>query len=212
VIITQIEPITKAKSKIFTDEQISFVLYNKEISGYSLAEGCELTEGTYREILNGILMKRAKLRAMHLLQKMDRTEQQLRQKLNEGGYPDEVVESAVAYVRKFHYVDDRRYAQNYVDTRKGVKSRRQIQQELRQKGIAADTTQAVLEEYEQEQEREAILAWMRKKKYSAEQASLEERRKMYNFLLRKGFHMGEILSCLHVDAEYMQQGLGRDYI
>jgi len=203
VIITHIEPITKAKSKIYTDERISFVLYNREISRYHLAKDYELQEEIYSEIVEEILMKRAKLRAMHLLQKMDRTEQQLRQKLNEGGFPEEVVDEAIAYVQKFHYVDDHRYARNYVDTRKNTKSRRQIRQELRQKGIKGDTVQTVLEEYDEDQEQEAILAWMRKKHYSAENATQEERRKMYAFLLRKGFRMGDILSCLHIEAEYM---------
>ena len=157
----------------------------------------------YREIIDEVLMKRARLRAMHLLQKMDRTEQQLRQKLYEGGFPDEVTEAAIAYVQKFHYVDDRRYAQNYVDSRKTLKSRRQIQQELRQKGISSDTAQSVLGEYEQDEEREAILAWMRKKHYFAETATIEEKKKMYGFLLRKGFQMGDILSCLRMESEYM---------
>ena len=77
MVITKIEPITKAKSKIYTDEYISFVLYNKEISRYHLAEDTVLAEDVYQEIIDEVLMKRAKLRAMHLLQKMDRTEQQL---------------------------------------------------------------------------------------------------------------------------------------
>lgn len=203
MVITKIEPITKAKSKIYTDEYISFVLYNKEISRYHLAEDTELEEDVYQEIIDEVLIKRAKLRAMHLLQKMDRTEQQLRRKLEEGGYPEIVVEVAVAYVQKYHYVDDRRYAENYVDTRKGTKSRRQIQQELRQKGIAGDTAQSALEGYDAEQEREAIQAWLRKKHYSPDSATQEDRRKMYGFLMRKGFHMGEIMSCLRLESEYV---------
>ena len=69
MVITRIEPIAKTKCKIYTDEGISFVLYNKEVSRYHLAEDEELPEKISREIVEEILMKRAKLRAMHLLQK-----------------------------------------------------------------------------------------------------------------------------------------------
>ena len=199
--IDKIEAVTKAKSRVYADEHAVFILYNKEISRYHLTEGGELSEAVYREIEEEILLKRAKLRAMHLLQKMDRTYHQLRMKLVEGEYPEEVINAAMAYVEKFHYLDDERYAEHYVDTRKKTKSRRQIAQELDQKGIAKDTARAALEEYEPEQEREAILEWMRKKRFSPEEATLQERQKMYGFLLRKGFRMSDVLSCLRMDSD-----------
>lgn len=202
--ITQIESVTKAKSRVYTEEGPLFILYNRELSKYYIKENEELPDEVYQEIIDEVLTKRAKLRAMHLLQKMDRTQQQLQMKLAEGGYPGEVIEEAIAYVQSFHYQDDRRYAENYVDTRKGIKSRRQIKQELYQKGITGDTAQAALGEYEPEQERETILAWMRKKRYSAENATLEEQRKMYGFLLRKGFGMSDIMACLHMESDYME--------
>lgn len=65
---------------------------------------------------------------LYLLRSMDRTEQQLRQKLKEGDYPEEIIDIAIAYVQKLHYQDDRRYASNYVDYRKKNKSRLQLKQ------------------------------------------------------------------------------------
>ena len=38
----------------------------------------------YREVLEKVVIKRAKLRAMHLLEDMDRTESGLRDKLKQG--------------------------------------------------------------------------------------------------------------------------------
>lgn len=63
-------------------------------------------------------MKRAKLRAMHLLNDMARTESQLRDKLKLGGYPSEITEAAIAYVKSFGYINDDAYIRNFIDSRK----------------------------------------------------------------------------------------------
>ena len=64
----------------------------------------------------GSLAKRAKHRALYLLERADRTEQELRSKL-EKTYEPEIVEEAIAYVRQYHYIDDKRYAVNYLGSR-----------------------------------------------------------------------------------------------
>ncbi len=63
-------------------------------------------------------MKRAKLRAMHLLTAMARTESGLREKLRQGMYTEDVVDQAIAYVKSFGYIDDYKYAEQFVQSRK----------------------------------------------------------------------------------------------
>ena len=53
------------------------MLYKGELSRYHIRIHEEIEEDTYRQILSEVLEKRAKLRAMHLLTKMDRTEKEL---------------------------------------------------------------------------------------------------------------------------------------
>ena len=89
--ITRIEPVTKTKYRVSVDEQFAFVVYKGELSRFHLKEECELTEDTYAKIKE-VLLKRAKLRAMHLLNDMARTESRLRDKLKLGGYPSEITE------------------------------------------------------------------------------------------------------------------------
>ena len=74
-------------------------------------------------------IRRAKLRALHLLTAMDRTEAQLREKL-QASYNEEVVEAAVEYVKSFGYLDDERYVKVYIESKSRTKSRKQIEQEL----------------------------------------------------------------------------------
>ncbi|MCI5479831.1 MAG: recombination regulator RecX [Lachnospiraceae bacterium] len=199
--VTQIEPVTKAKSRIYVDNKPEFLLYSRELSRYQIREGKDLPEETFRVIVEEVLTKRAKQRAMYLLKSMDRTEYQLRLKLEEGEYPREAIDQAIAYVQSFHYLDDRRYAENYVESRKGSMSRRELQQKLYQRGIPKALIQEALEGCEPDQEKASIQEWMRKKHYNPQEATLEEQRRMYGFLLRKGFRTGDVLACMHMEWE-----------
>ena len=75
--IVEIVPVTKTKYRVVTDEQLAFMLYKGELSRYRLKENGELSAEIFQEIFREILVKRAKLRAMHLLTRMDYTEAEL---------------------------------------------------------------------------------------------------------------------------------------
>lgn len=135
------------------------------------------------------LAKRAKLRCMHLLEKRDYTEKQLREKLRLGSteYPEDVIEEALSYVKSFHYVDDARYASKYIECMRERKSRRRIEQELYQRGVDRELVSAAFEEAEEINEEEMIRGWMEKKHFHPEEADQKEMQRMYGFLMRKGF-------------------------
>ena len=79
--IVEIVPVTKTKYRVVTDEQLAFMLYKGELSRYRLKENGELSAEIFQEIFREILVKRAKLRAMHLLTRMDFSEAVLDKKL-----------------------------------------------------------------------------------------------------------------------------------
>lgn len=136
---------------------------------------------------------RAKHRALYLLEHCDRTEQELRTKLGRN-YEPEIVEEAIRYVKQYDYIDDKRYAVNYLKSRCQVKSRRQVEQELLyKKGISRDILEEVGRELEEPDERLLIRRWMEKKHYVPEEATREEQRRFYQFLMRRGFQSEDIV-------------------
>ncbi len=140
------------------------------------------------------ISKRAKHRALYLLERADRTEQELRTKLSKN-YEPEIVEEAIAYVRQYHYIDDKRYAVHYLNSRGKVKSRLQVEQELLyKKGISREILEEASREAEAQDERELIRRWMAKKQIDPETATQEELRRFYLFLMRRGFQSEDILS------------------
>ena len=77
-------------------------------------------------------------KAMALLNYKDRTEWELRNKLSQAEFEEDVIEDAVAYVESFHYIDDERYAVNFVTAHKDSKSIQRIQQELKRRHVAEE--------------------------------------------------------------------------
>ena len=145
-------------------------------------------------------IRRARHRALHILERSDRTEQELRAKL-ERNYRAEAVEDAISYVKQYNYLDDRRYGVNYLFIRGRVKSGRQVEQELLyKKGISKEILEEARTEAEPQDEREQIRRWMEKKQIHPETADPNELRRFYLFLMRRGFRSEDILSELRVSA------------
>lgn len=197
--VTNIEPITKTRFRVYVDGQSAFVLYKGELSRYHIEPEGELDEEVYEEILQKVVLKRAKARALHLLNAMGRTEAQLRSKLETGGYPDRVTEEAIAYVKSFGYLNDAEYARSYIEVRKAKKSRKELYAALCRKGIAREEAELALEEYyDGEDSLAAIEALLRKKKFDRSAADYMQRQKMAGYLMRKGFRYDEIRRVLDV--------------
>lgn len=205
MIVTKIEPVTKKKCRILTDEQAAFVLYKGEVAGFHLEENKELPQEVFIQIQQEILIKRAKLRAMRLLTRMDYTEQQLRRKLEQGEYTETAVDAAIEYVRAYHYLDDERYVLRYLTGQRGNKSRRQMEFELEKKGISREMIAVCKEripEEEQTDERELIRSLLEKRCRTPLDADEKEKRRHYGYLMRKGFQSSEISS---VFREYFDE-------
>lgn len=188
MIVTKIEPYTKTKFKIYLDGKFAFVLYKGELSRYGISRDEVITAGTVEKIETEVVLKRAKLRAMHLLEDMDRTEAALREKLRQGCYAQEMIDRAVDYVKSFGYLDDARYAENFVRSRQGAKSRKEIRAALMQKGVSAELIEQAFEScYADGGEEEAVRSILRKKKFDPTTAEEPEKQRIYGYLARKGF-------------------------
>ena len=145
------------------------------------------------------MIKQAKQKALSLLNYMDRTESQLRQKLKEKSFDDQAIDVAIEYVKSFGYINDASYAERYILNRQGSKSKREIYAALCQKGICREDIERAMEScYEAEDEFAAICRLCEKKHFVAEEATDVERKRMYNYLLRKGFHGEDVRKVLNV--------------
>ncbi len=194
--VTQITELTKSRSKVYIEQQFAFVLYKGELRLYHIREGASLSEEVYEEIMKKVLPKRAKLRAMNLLKSKDYTRQQLITKLEQGLYPDDVIEEAVAYVESYHYIDDLRYAVSYIRCCADSRSRRRIEQDLMKKGISKSILLQAwniwAEDGGEQDELQMIRSLLEKRHYDLQSSDIKERRRIYGYLLRKGYEPEKI--------------------
>lgn len=198
ILVLSEEAMTKGKIRVRLDTGLTCILYRSEQRQINAYEGSSLTREQYEILVHEILGKRATKRAMHLLEKMDRTEYKLREKLSEGGYPDEAIEDAIGYVKRYHYLDDERYARNYVFLAQDRKSRKKLSIELYQRGIKKELIDQILEEEYEADEEKQICQLLEKRGFDPKTCSEKERQKLYQFLLRRGFQSSDICKVMRM--------------
>ena len=205
--VTQVEKVSKTRSKVYLDGEFAFVLYKGELRLYHVREGEEFSEQDYRTILEKVLPKRAKLRAMNLLQKRAYTVEELRRKLRQGYYPASVIEKALSYVAAYRYTDDVRYAEDYIAGYAESRSRRRIEQDLMAKGISKDTLAKAWQNWQDkggvQDEQTQIGILLQKRHYDPESADRKEQQRTYAFLMRKGFSGEAVRRALRAE-EYFE--------
>ena len=208
MIVTAVEELSKSRSRVMIDGEFAFVLYKGELRLYHICAGEEITRKDYDIIMKEVLPKRARLRAMNLLTKREYTEKQLRDKLREGQYPEEIIGDALAYVASFHYIDDFRYAVTYITDHESTRSRKRVEQDLIGKGISKEIMERAWEEWEakggRQDEESMIRQLLEKRKYDPETADWKERQKIWTFLMKKGFS-GEAVRKVLKARDYFEE-------
>ena len=137
-------------------------------------------------------VRRAKLRALHLLTAMDRTEAKLREKL-QTSYCEEAVETAIDYVKTYGYLDDERYVRVYIESKSRTKSRKQIEQELIfNKGVSKEAVERGFEQAQMADITEVLQRYMQKKKIDPRNCEYEQKQKFFAYMMRKGFQIDDL--------------------
>lgn len=193
--VLSIVELDKKKKKIVLDNEECFALYYGEVRKYRIEEGIELEDSVYQEIVCEVLEKRARERMFYLLKDSDKTEKQIREKLASGYYPQTVIEATIAFGKKHHYIDDERYAENFIRGKGQQISRKELEYKLLQKGISKEICRNLYEGMEEEgtQEEAVLERLLRKKNVNFSEISQNERQKIYAYFLRKGFSYESIV-------------------
>ena len=135
-----------------------------------------------------------------LLAQRDYTCGRLREKLLAAGFSEEVVEMTLESLREANYLNDERYAQNYVQAHWEDRSRLRIRMDLESRGVPSEIISEVIraesEERGQEAEIRQIRKLMNKRKYDPKGATWEEKGKMQAFLYRKGYSQSSVRAAM----------------
>lgn len=140
--------------------------------------------------------------ALRLLQRQDRSEQQLRQRLQHKGYSSGVSDEVLANCRQWGYVDDVRFARHKAETllRQGRAVGPRLRLELKRAGLAEDLCDQAAAAAEAQLPPEQVLARLMEHKFPGfcyDQADDRQKRRTVQYLQRRGFNLAMIMQQLN---------------
>ena len=155
--------------------------------------------------MNNNEYERARERVLWYLDRSDRTEKELRDRLRRGEFSPEVTDAVLERLKEVGIVDDRRYAMHYAERLSEANiSRRESFAKMMAKGLDKDIINAALDSADAD-EGEQIKALL-SKKYASKLSGEDGIKKVYAALLRKGFSYGAVRDALKSysqELEYM---------
>ena len=185
--VTAIEPQVKRPNRLnlYIDDHFAMGL-----SGYvaaSVRVGQELSRADLEKLLSADQLEEARNKALSFLEVRPRSEREVRERLAQKKYPQEIIDQVMTRLGDVKLVDDRDFAKFWVENREGFKprSKRALQYELRQKGVSSEEiTRAVKKVDERDSAyRAAHSKALRYKELDAQAF----REKLSGFLARRGF-------------------------
>ncbi len=194
MIITKIERQKKNKQRfsIFLDDRYAFSVSEDVYSRFVLHSGQELSEQERNEIEQAETESSVKKTALRFRSYRPRSEQQVAEHLRKKGFDETNIRQAIGYLHANSLLNDREFAKMFCRDSIQLKpvGRQSMKHLLMKKGIAAGIIDDVLQEYYNE-ETERTLAMnegKRKFKRVASLPPLMQKKRIYEHLLRRGYH------------------------
>ena len=152
MLVTKIEESKGKRFRVYIDDQFSFALYAKELKCYNIKKDADVAEQQVNDILDNIVFKRAKERALYLLERRPMSVHLMKEKLKNNDYPMSIIEQVVSFLMRYNYLDDAEYVRIYLQSYADRKSKRQLLCELCRKGVSKDIIEEVFcaNEYSEE--------------------------------------------------------------
>lgn len=171
---------------IFLDEKFAFGVSDVDVLYYKLEVGKELSQKELDSIIEETQIAKGRDLAFKYISYRNRTERELKEKLKEKEYTDDVIENIVVTLKEYNYINDEQYA---MDMQKELINFKmygefRIKQILMQKGISKNIINSLFFDYEKMQENAIKLL---KRKYGKITPDYKEKKKIYSFLERKGY-------------------------
>lgn len=198
MIVTGLEDYNKNRIKISLDNETEFLLYKGEVKKYCLKQNDFISDETYNLIME-MLYGRARERALYLLDDSYKTEKQVRDKLKNGQYPEQIINRVIENLKEYNLINDLNYASVYIEYKADKKSKKQIIQDLYVKGISKDNIDMAFDESEYSEEVSLYrILEKRISKYPLNEK--KDLQKLYQYLIGKGYGYSNVKNAI---SKYM---------
>ena len=161
------------------------------LSDHSIREGMEVADELWDSWLREWRSRRAMDTALRYLGYRSRTRAQMEAYLQGKDFPADIIGEVVEKLTGYGYLDDRRYAKEYMDSklRERPMGRMRIKMALKERGIGDGAIEEALSDYGEEAELTQAIACLRKQMGLRKGKSPEIRKKQCcAALARRGFN------------------------
>jgi regulatory protein len=174
---------------VFIDDKFAFGLDDEVVAKFELKKGQDVNEPTLKKILLRESENKAKETALRFLSFRRRTEKEIKDKLKQKGFDENILKRTVEKLKEYDLINDLEFATAWVKERLEYKPRgkKLLRQELWKKGIKKEIIDQALNESCQNEDKSVLdLLEKIKSRYKNLEPQVA-RRRMYGFLLRRGF-------------------------
>lgn len=210
MIVTKIEQQKQHAERysVFIDGEFSFALIKEDILYFKLEEGKEISEEEVNFIQDSLIYIKAQDAAVYYVGYKGRTEQEVRRKLKQKNFSEETVERVVEFLKKYHYVDDKKFCEAYIreSMNQKPKGKAYLKMKLIEKGIETTVIEEALEESGME-EIEGAKKLLKKKLKNFQYVDEKTKLKAFASLQRKGYPYSVIKEAYQscIEEEEVQQ-------
>lgn len=200
MIIDEIKPMKGHLVGLYSDGELIVEIDSDLAAEKALKPMSDCSVEYLRELLTHSQQRRARSKALYLLEYRDYSSRDMKKRLRKD-FDDDSSCLAVDYLSEIGALDDSRYAENMIRRLIEQKhyGRRRIIQELSAKGIDRRTAEDVLEQFDTD-EQSAIMELLQGK-FSRDMDDEKGIRRTVNSLLRYGYEMGDILQVMRDYAD-----------
>ena len=132
--------------------------------------------------------------ALKVIEFKDRTEKEIREKLTQKGYDENITEDEIAFLKDYGFINDLRYAQRFVSDAINLKKwgKARIRAELLRKGVDREIIDNTVEDAFIDVDDDRLLKEMQRRFKNSDLSNIKERTRIFNFYMRRGFSPDEI--------------------
>lgn len=191
----QVVNINYSKSKevfevVFEDETKLLLNYNI-FEKYKVSVDMDFSENEILEMKYFSNIERAKSRAINYISGKLKTKYEVRLKLKENGFAEDVIDEVLDILEKEEYLNDKVYCEIFIEDKKKLNGygKNKIKSLLIQKGISKNIFEDFLNEFEYDEEFDNALKMGIKKLelLSNEEDNFKKKQKIINYLTYRGF-------------------------
>lgn len=191
----QVTNISYSKSKevfevVFEDETKLLLNYNI-FEKYKVSVDMDFSETEIQEMKYFSDIERAKSRAINYISGKLKTKYEVRLKLKEKDFTEDIIDEVINILEKEEYLNDRLYCEVFIEDKKQLNGygKNKIKSLLIQKGVSKSVFEDFLDEFEYEEEFDNALKMGIKKLnlLSNEEDIFKKKQKLINYLAYRGF-------------------------